>query len=136
MRANSPRYVCLAALIAMAIAPLPSFAQSTGLLTGTVVDSSGAVVPQAKVICRNVDTDLQSAAASNNDGLFRFPDLPVGSYELKAYHDGFATLIRGGIRLLTDQTVDLTLTLHVGHNCLKRFTNPFASTRKLVKAGT
>ena len=89
-------------------------AQSTALLTGTVVDPTGAVVPGAQITCRNVDTDLKSSAVANSAGIFRFPDLPVGAYELTISREGFGTLVRGGIQLLTDQTVDLTLTLRLG----------------------
>ena len=99
------------ALVTLAVA---CFGQSTGLITGTVVDPSGAVVPGARVVSRNVETDLRATAAANSAGLFRFPDLPVGLYEITASREGFTTMVRGGIRLLTDQTVDLTLELRVG----------------------
>ncbi len=89
-------------------------AQSTALLTGTVVDPSGAVIPSAQVVCRNAETDLRSTVSSNSAGLFRFPDLPVGSYELTISRDGFGKLLRGGIKLLTGQVLDLTLTLSLG----------------------
>lgn len=88
--------------------------QSSGAITGTVVDPSGATVPQAKVVSRNVETDLTAATTTNAAGLFRFPDLPVGVYQVTTSHDGFATMVEGGVRLLTDQTVDLTVTLRVG----------------------
>jgi hypothetical protein len=105
--------IALTTLVVL-IAPALSFAQSTGLISGIVVDPSGAVVPQASVVCRNVETDLKASATANSAGLVRFPGLPVGLYEVAVSKEGFGTLIREGIRLLTDQTVDLTLTLRVG----------------------
>lgn len=104
----------VAALCILLSATTLTFAQSTALLTGTVVDPSGAVVTQAKVVCRNVETDLRISAVTNNAGLFRCPDLPVGAYEVTVSQQGFDTLIRSGIRLLTDQTVDLTFTMRLG----------------------
>src|SRR5512142_288427 len=76
-------------------------AQSTALLTGTVIDPSGSVVPAARVLCRNVDTDLKLQTVTNNAGLFRVPDVPVGSYELTISKEGFSTLVQGGIKLFT-----------------------------------
>jgi hypothetical protein len=104
----------LTAFLILATAPALSFAQSTALLTGTVVDATGSVIPGAQITCRNVDTGLKFAGITNNTGLFRFPDLPVGPYELTITHDGFAKLVRGGISLLTGQTAELTLTLPLG----------------------
>ncbi len=104
----------LMAFVVLVTAPAMSFGQSTALLTGTVVDPTGSVVPEAQVRCRNVDTALTLTAVTNNAGLFRFPDLPVGPYELTVSREGFATLVRGGISLLTGQTMDLTLTLPLG----------------------
>lgn len=108
-----PRIV-LMAFVVLVTAPALSFAQSTALLTGTVVDPTGSVVPGAQVACRNVDTGLKFAALTDNNGLFRFPDLPVGSYELTISREGFSKLVRGGIALLTGQTAELTLPLPLG----------------------
>jgi len=90
------------------LAAASSFAQSTGIVTGIVVDPSGAVVPSANVSCKNSETDLTAAVLTNSAGVFRFPDLPVGSYEITITKEGFGTLVRSGIRLLTNQTIDQT----------------------------
>ena len=76
-------------------------AQSTALLTGMVADPTGAVVPGAQVVCVSLETGVRSTTVTNAAGLFRFPDLPVGSYELTVSHDGFDKLVRSSIRLLT-----------------------------------
>lgn len=94
----------LAALLIALLLPVNLPAQSTALLTGTVVDPSGAVIPGARVACTNAETGLQSQAVANTAGLFRFPGLPVGIYELTLSREGFSTLVRGGIQLLTGQT--------------------------------
>lgn len=83
-------------------------AQSTALLTGTVNDPSGAVVPGAAVVCRNTETDMRSSMLTNAEGLFRFATLPVGSYEITVEKQGFERLLRSGIVLLTGQTLDLS----------------------------
>src|SRR5579863_8820916 len=88
-----------------------AFCQSTALLTGSVSDPSGGIVAGAHVRCSNTETDLRLTATTNAEGLFRFPDLPVGPYEVTVTQQGFATLVRPGIRLYTGQTLDLSLTL-------------------------
>jgi hypothetical protein len=89
-------------------------AQSTAMLTGTVSDPTDAVVGGAVVNCTNIATHLTLHAVTNASGLFRIPDVPVGSYELSVEHPGFSRLVRTGIDLLTEQTVNLNLVLRVG----------------------
>lgn len=98
------------------VSDCPAFAQSTGTLTGTVVDPSGAVMAQVNVSCRNTQTGVASQAQTNQEGLFRFPDLPIGKYELIVTQPGFERLVRSGLEMLTGHTVDLTLQLQVGQS--------------------
>ena len=88
--------------------------QSTAILTGSVTDPSGAIVTGVLVQCWNTETDLRMSATSNQEGLFRFPDLPVGPYEISISRAGFETLVRSGVRLYTGQVVELKLALQVG----------------------
>jgi hypothetical protein len=89
-------------------------AQSTATLTGAVKDPSGAMVPGATVVCVNTQTSLTLRTATNEDGLFRLPEVPVGFYSLTVSHAGFSKLVRGPIELVTGQTADMSLTLQVG----------------------
>jgi Carboxypeptidase regulatory-like domain len=88
--------------------------QANSLLTGTVVDPSGAVVVNAEVACRNTQTGVINTRNTNADGLFRFPDLPIGEYELTVTSPGFEPLTRKGLTLLTGYSVDVHLRLEVG----------------------
>jgi hypothetical protein len=90
------------------------WSQSTGLLAGTVVDTSGAAVAQAMVICRNTETGLSYSQQTNDDGIFRFPVLPVGTYEVSASHPSFSGATLRGIQLVTGQSVQVTVQLKVG----------------------
>ena len=108
----SYRYTLLA-LAALATCALVN-AQSTATFTGTVRDPSGAVVPGAQVECRNDATDLELRTVTNANGLFRIPDVPVGTYELKVSQQGFEKIVQRGIEMLTDHTVDLPLVLRLG----------------------
>ena len=101
--------------VAIAIgASVNLWAQSSASLTGTVTDASGAVVAGAAVTCRNSQTGLAFNANTNQDGVFRFPDLPNGQYEVTVVQPGFEKLVRSGLTLLTGRAVDLHLQLQVG----------------------
>src|SRR6185295_11881180 len=66
---------------------------STGALTGTVTDPSGAVVQNAKIIFRNYGTDKTFTAVTDQDGSYRFSLLPAGEYELTVDAVGFTPLV-------------------------------------------
>lgn len=98
----------------VALVATPSYAQSTGRLTGTVVDGTGAVLPGATVVVRNVATSRSFETVTAAEGLFRFPELPIGPYEITASLTGFQTLVRSDIELLTGQTLDVRLSMQLG----------------------
>ena len=88
--------------------------QSTGRLTGTVVDRTAGVVPEARVRCNNTGTGLSYAAATDEEGVFRFPQLPIGGYELIVSHPNFQRLVHRDIQLLTGHVLDLKMVIDVG----------------------
>src|SRR5258708_11693606 len=61
-------------------------------ISGTVTDSTGAVVPQVRITVRNEKTNIVNKAESNSTGLFVVPALPPGSYELTAEKQGLRTV--------------------------------------------
>jgi hypothetical protein len=88
-------------------------AQATGRIGGTVTDASNAVVVGAKVVCTNQDTGLVRNAASNEVGVFEFPDLPIGRYRVDVTMQGFQPS-RTDLTLVTGQSLNLGLSLKVG----------------------
>src|SRR3974390_2255853 len=88
-------------------------AQSAGILTGTITDPTGAVVPNAEVSIRNTQTGVIVRAETNAQGLFRVPDVPIGLYELSVTHPGFEKLVRSGVEMLTGRVIDVPLELKV-----------------------
>src|SRR6266850_636314 len=62
-----------------------------GNLSGTVVDSSGAVIPAATAQIRNIATGQSRTADSDASGQFQIRELPSGSYHLTITHQGFST---------------------------------------------
>src|SRR5690348_9887897 len=98
------RAVC-ASMIAV-LAAAGAFAQSTGLIEGTVVDPGEAAVSGAHVACSNVNTGIRLETRTNSEGIFRFPEVPVGTYELTASLPGFQVM-RERADLLTGDKLNL-----------------------------
>ena len=70
---------------------LTAFAQSErGTITGTIRDSSGAVIPAAKVVLTNTQTGVTATMTSNADGEYTIPQLPVGTYSVRIEKEGGA----------------------------------------------
>jgi outer membrane receptor protein involved in Fe transport len=88
--------------------------QATALLTGTVKDSSGAVVSDAKVTLRNSDTNITRVSKSDKNGDFLFTSIPIGSYEVGVERQGFKRSVRRGITLEINQNARLDVVLEVG----------------------
>ena len=68
---------------------------TTGLITGVVADSTGAVLPGADVSVVNRDTGQERIAVSDASGLYVVPQLAPGAYTLTAKKEGFATIQTG-----------------------------------------
>jgi hypothetical protein len=97
------------------LAAIPVAAQfPTGAILGAVRDSSGASIPNAMVTVRNTDTNLRRTATTEQDGGYRFPELPVGHYELRAEASGFRTETRTGLTLEVTQQGVINFELQVG----------------------
>src|SRR5215467_12781831 len=91
------------------------FAQSDrGTVTGTVADSSGALIPGAKIALINVDTDTRSETIATETGNFTIPALPAGRYTLRVEHAGFGPYERTGIQVQVAVTTRVDVVLQVG----------------------
>ena len=106
-------YIGFAALLFLGAAHY-GFSQSIGTIRGTVTDPSGAVIANASVTATNVGTRITRSVATNESGIFVFPNLPIGTYELRITASGFATQNRPALTLLTGQVIDLTIPMSVG----------------------
>src|SRR5690349_5845019 len=95
-------------------ASLASAQQSRGSMQGVVTDLSGASVPNASVTIRNTETNATFATATNAEGLFTAPALPVGEYSVTVEKQGFKRGVRSGITLLVDQRAQVDIQLEVG----------------------
>src|SRR5215472_9934965 len=93
--------------VAFSLGPVlyPAVAQvSTGNIRGTVLDTSGAVIPHASITLTNCSTALSRGVITNERGDFDAPQMPLGDYQIAAEAVGFQKKIITGINLQVDQT--------------------------------
>ena len=93
----------------MALAQLP-----TAVILGVTKDSTGAVIPGAKVTARNIDTGQTRTVVTGNDGAYRIDALPVGNYQLTFSQASFKTEIQNGLNLTVGQEAVANVTLQSG----------------------
>jgi hypothetical protein len=86
----------------------------SAVLSGTVADSTGAVVPGGHATLVNTETNLTLNAIVNDSGLYQFPTIPPGSYVLTVDHAGFQKFQQKGLVLTVSQQATLDVALQVG----------------------
>ena len=107
--------LCLLALC-VAFSTVSTAAQSqagTGTIVGTVYDSSGAVVPKAKVTAQGKGTGLSREVTANDEGQYRIILLPPGAYTVTVAQSGFKTY-KGEVQVSVGSTPTLDIHLTVG----------------------
>jgi hypothetical protein len=79
-----------------------------GVITGTVTDPTGAVVPNASVTITNVGTNISQSATTGSDGSYRFSLVPPGTYTVEIKAANFAAVRISGVVVEASQTVPLS----------------------------
>lgn len=99
-----PRWTCASiALLAATISFV--YAQAVnGTIVGTITDPTGAVIPDARVTITNVDTNTARTASTDANGYYTSPNMPPGTYSVKAGKEGFSSAQQSGITLLVNST--------------------------------
>ena len=116
---RTARRLLFAALFAvgMLVVGTPTaFAQGgvTSTLTGTVVDSSGAVIPGASIIVKRADTGVSTESVSNAEGQFTIPALNAGTYTVTASLSGFKTVTVNNVVVNAGVPAGVKVTMEVG----------------------
>ncbi len=83
-------------------------------ITGTVVDPTGAVVPNAPVQVRNVETGVLYPGATSSTGNYTIAQLPTGTYEVSVAVQGFKKYLRENLTVQVAQVLRIDVTLQVG----------------------
>ncbi len=94
---------------------LISFAQNEGAISGTVQDSSGAVLPSATVKLTNHEQGTVRTATTNQSGVYQFTFLPAGTYDLEVTAQGFKTQTRPNLPLAVAQNTRVDVSLEIGN---------------------
>src|SRR3954454_3591708 len=87
----------------------------SGSLLGTVSDSTGALVANAKVTATEANTGLSRTAETNASGNYTFPNLPPGTYDVIVEEAGFKRETRSGVGVLVNTTARVDVTLQPGN---------------------
>ena len=74
--------------VVLALSTQLGWSQTTATISGTVRDTSGAVIPGTSVTVRNVDTGTTRTAMTDAQGRFQFPNLGSGNWEVQAEKEG------------------------------------------------
>lgn len=86
----------------------------SGDLTGTILDASGAGIPNATVVALNDATGVKTTTQANANGVYRLTNLPIGRYTLTASATGFTPNSLKNIDLTLNAVLTANLTLAVG----------------------
>ncbi len=104
----------LLALLLLAGITVPVAAQTvTGTLSGVVTDSTGAVVPNAKLTIRGEDTGLVRDAVTNGEGYYIFTFVPIGKYTLTTSSPGFSIVKKEGVVVALNTTTSSNIQLQI-----------------------
>ncbi|HYU79090.1 MAG TPA: TonB-dependent receptor [Vicinamibacterales bacterium] len=104
----------LRVVLAVLVAHAAALAQSTsGMIAGRVTDASGAVLPGVTVTVINTRTSDTRVTVTNEQGLFRAPNLNPSRYEIHVELPGFRRVIQQGLELSVSETLNLTFRLEI-----------------------
>jgi Carboxypeptidase regulatory-like domain/TonB dependent receptor len=108
------RFCCAFLVVLLSAVSLRGQSVSTSQVSGTIRDSSGSVVPDARVQLTQTSTGLVRFATSGTDGSYLIPNLPIGPYTLQVTKEGFRSYVQNGIVLEVSTNPLLNVTLEVG----------------------
>jgi hypothetical protein len=127
--------VALALVLFLAV-PATAHAQvQAGNIVGTVVDEQGAVLPGVSVTLTG--QGLTRGFTTEQDGRFRFLNLPPGLYTVRAELQGFAPFVREDLQLVIGQTAEIPIAMRVGgieETVIVRGETPVIDTREIGTA--
>ena len=103
------KFVCT--LVAILLSYSVVAQQITGSIRGTVTDPSGALLQNALVAVRQVETGLSRSTTTDRGGAYVVPELPVGHYTLQVTAKGFRKYVQEGIELNVNEMA--TVNVHV-----------------------
>ncbi|HVW85383.1 MAG TPA: carboxypeptidase regulatory-like domain-containing protein, partial [Bryobacteraceae bacterium] len=109
-----PKRLFAAALVAV-VASTPLLAQEVSAgITGRVTDASGGSIANATITAKDIDRGSEWPTKTNDEGIYFFPRIPPGSYEVRVEAPGFKTWITPSLTLQVNQRARLDVAMEVG----------------------
>src|SRR5262245_48802772 len=105
--------LCLALTVTM-IMPALAQGRTDGTVAGTIADQQGAVIPDAKVTARNLATGKIFTAKAEDNGTFRFNNVPVGNYEVTIEAANFKKYVNPNVQVQLNRVTDVNVVLQPG----------------------
>ena|ERR1700683_4916403 len=108
----------IAAMLGLLLAAGPAYSQAkkdtpaTGVVHGVVLGLNGKVVPYVHVYLEPSGSTKQQVSITSEDGLYEFPNIPPGSYELKAQRGNKESAWQRNVAMKAGGDVNLTLRLN------------------------
>ncbi len=87
---------------------------ATGSISGTIKDTTDAVLPGATVVIKQTDTGATREVVTDQRGRYAAPNLPPGPYEVTASLTGFGRITRSGVRLTVGRDAVIDIALAIG----------------------
>jgi hypothetical protein len=112
MKSTRKRLILAVALLPFLLLCSQAFGQNAGV-SGTVTDTTGAVLPGSTVTAINVDTTIKTSTTTNNAGIYNFSALPVGTYTVSAEIPGFQTSKKTDVKLGVGTVLRLNFEMQV-----------------------
>lgn len=107
---------CLIAVACLILAAMPALAQTDrGTITGTLSDPAGAIIPNAAIELKNLNTGAVYQGASSSTGNYTFSQVPAGEYQISSSVPGFKQFLRTGITVQVARTLRIDFVLEVGN---------------------
>ncbi|HEY3439324.1 MAG TPA: TonB-dependent receptor [Paludibaculum sp.] len=123
----------LSIIVCLALGAANAWGQAVGTLNGTVLDSTGSVVPGAAVVATNDATKVEYKTTSTTAGAYTIPYLQQGTYSIRVTMAGFRTATAENVILRAAQTLTVNISLEVGQVTEKV---TVSDTPPLLEAGT
>ncbi len=101
------------ALAVLGLTANVAYSQTTGMIEGTVTDSNDSPLPGASVEIKSASLQGTRTAVTDNDGRYRFPVLPIGSYTVTARLSGFKTVERGNVQVTLSSTATIPVRMEI-----------------------
>ena len=112
---NWIRMLATAMFIVLICFAFPAFGQvSTGTISGTVTDPSGAAIPNVQVSVVQIETNIETRVTTNAEGLYRVQSLQPGTYRLTFESAGFKRVVQTGLDLHVGSVLPVNTTMELG----------------------